>query len=82
MYKFKYHPDNQILRCGLPSCGYEQFMAANPGFPIIDGDFFELKQDGSLEIITSENHHKVIEDLAPYQELIQAIEALDGKEEV
>ncbi len=76
MYKFKYHPDNIICRNGEYK-PYAQFMSENPSFPMPEGNFFELKQNGSFEIITNGNHTK-IKDLEPYQELIQAIEVLDG----
>lgn len=79
-YKFKYHPDNAIYKDGAFHKPFAQFIADNPGFPIIQGQYFELKTNGSLElikeVITPSNttySHEIVEDLTPYQDLITAI---------
>lgn len=75
-YKFKYHPDNVIYKDGAFHKPFAQFMADNPTFPITEGQFFEFKNDGSLELIHNVNGtytHETVKDLTPYQDLITAI---------
>ena len=74
MFKFKYHPDNVILR--NDTCvSFAEFIIAHPGFPITENKFFEYHEDGALDEIVGCSHYKLrTED---YQSLIEAIEALE-----
>lgn len=73
-YKFKYHPDNTIYRNRSLVSSYQEFMTLNPGFPLVEGEFFEYGD--TLELINSEGHHLSQDDLKPYENLIAAINNL------
>jgi len=75
MYIFKYHPDNVIYRNGTYVSTFPQFMAENAEFPLIEGEFFEYSEDG-LDLISPSGNHSNQADLAPYADLIAAIELL------
>lgn len=52
---FKYHPDNVILYNGkvIP---FNKFTEENPDFPITEGEFFEFRDNGELDLIINNNH--------------------------
>lgn len=77
MYKFKYiQRDNTIYINGEYYSTYDEFMAENPNFPLVQGRFFEYRGNGILELINSEGHHAPQGDLTEFQSLITAIENL------
>ncbi len=76
-YKFKYHPDGVVCRNGTWGMPYNEFISANPDFPLKEGEFMELKENNELEIISEFTRGSFSgikqEDLSPYQNLIDAI---------
>jgi hypothetical protein len=74
--RFCYHPDNQIYNDSGYVSTYEEFMAANPGFPIVEGDFLEYKE-GKLTKINEQGHH--FPAVGEYENLIQAINNLEDE---
>lgn len=75
---FIYHPDNVIFRNGFFYKTYTDFTADNPDFPIIEGEFFELKDDGSFSIMFNFNgtYTHIPRNSIGYQPLINAINNL------
>ena len=74
MYILKYIPE-QVYRNSKDAASLEEFIAENPDFPIVKGEYFEYRV-GGFDRINSEGHH-IARDVAEFQTLIQAIEALD-----
>lgn len=77
-YKFKYHPDGQILRSGQFPKPYATFITENPGFPLIEGEFFEYGDDGSFDIIIniSGTFTHIKRNPSGFKDLITAINGL------
>lgn len=77
---FKYHPDGNIYRDHQNVGTATDFLAANPDFPMAADRFFEYKKNQTFELITlSEDGTWLgnkVEDLEPYQDLIDAINLL------
>ena len=74
MYIFKYHPDNVIYKNGSYISTYGEFMAINPLFPLVEGNFLEYGLDKFVTI--NSQGHDVPADIADYAGLIQAIGVL------
>jgi hypothetical protein len=55
-YIFKYHPDNVIYLNGAYHSTFAEFIEVNPDFPIVEGVFFELKEQ-SVELIDINGCH-------------------------
>lgn len=75
MYKFKYHPDNNIYINGTKDSSFSDFITANPDFPIVESNFFELIDDDTLSFIDSSGHHTDA-NASSYPNLIEAINTL------
>lgn len=79
-YIFKYHPDNVIYYNGSFLASFDNFIAENSTFPIIENEFFEYKGGVDLLLINA-NEHGTFESVAPdnigeFSELIEAINKL------
>lgn len=75
MYIFKYHPDNVIYRNGFYHATYAEFMAQNPMFPLVEGQYFEYGQD-KFALINEHGHHINV-STDDYTTLITAINNLE-----
>jgi len=74
-FKFKYHPDNTVYYDNQIYT-YADFIAANPGFPIAEGFYFEYRENG-FDVINNEGHH-LSSNASNYPSLIAAIDNLLG----
>lgn len=73
-YKFKYIK-GQIYTDGLFYADFDTFINDNPDFPIVEGNYFEYKENGDIDIINSDGHHSSANP-ANYSQLITAINEL------
>ncbi len=76
MYIFKYHPDNVIYMNNALTHTYAEFITSYPDFPMIEGQFFEYREDG-LDLINNQGHH-FPQDLSTFEPLIKAIGGICG----
>lgn len=74
MFIFKYIRF-QIYRNGEFYKAFEDFVSENPEFPIVEGQYFEYRENG-FDLINDEGHHLPQEDLLEYNDLISAINNL------
>jgi hypothetical protein len=71
MYIFKYHPDGQIYINNSYFADYADFIAANPNFPISEGQFLEIR-DGAADTIDAEGHH-IPANIASFNNILDAL---------
>lgn len=77
MYKFKYHPNNTILRFSneiFLEETYLDFTITNPSFPIIEFEYFEYTLTGQFHTIVDGLH--TIQNPLEYETIINAINNL------
>lgn len=56
--KFKYHPGGTIYQDGQYICSFADYIAANPTCGLVQGNFFEQLEDGTISYINDEGHHR------------------------